>query len=373
MEEQSFLGPKKYTTAAQWASEHPQKTPFHSLYPPQKHRHRQPETLGRNVPWAFLDRRDITSTEGFVMLIAEGKTVGHNGAVVTPDHTLLYDVSKKFGNNPEDHDVFSMRVAPPLQKLESTVAVVATKGGKNYYHWMFDVLPRLHLIQKAGWKADQYVINQTGAPFQEETLAFLGLLAEQIIPSHAQLFLQAKTLVVPSLTHSDMSQAYMPGWVCTYIRDTFLPYAADKRASETPRRIYVSRKQASCRRVCNEQEVMDMLRTYGFVEVCLEEWTVRDQIRLFQEADVIVGPHGAGLTNLVFCKRGTIIIEIFSPAFMNVCYWSLSDHLGLSYRYLIGEGEQLACGAQSFDGYRDITVDVDQLRLLLAECVSDAG
>jgi capsular polysaccharide biosynthesis protein len=33
-------------------------------------------------------------------------------------------------------------------------------------------------------------------------------------------------------------------------------------------------------------------------------------IQLFNWADVVIGPHGAGFSNLVFCKPKTVVIEI---------------------------------------------------------------
>jgi capsular polysaccharide biosynthesis protein len=36
-----------------------------------------------------------------------------------------------------------------------------------------------------------------------------------------------------------------------------------------------------------------------------------DQVRLFYNCKQIIAPHGAGLTNLIFCKKNTRVLEIF--------------------------------------------------------------
>ena len=34
-----------------------------------------------------------------------------------------------------------------------------------------------------------------------------------------------------------------------------------------------------------------------------------DQIHLFHAASIVVGPHGAGLTNAMFMKKGSVLME----------------------------------------------------------------
>ncbi len=46
---------------------------------------------------------------------------------------------------------------------------------------------------------------------------------------------------------------------------------------------------------------------------------------------IIVGLHGAGFTNLVFCKPGTTVIEIFGADFIVTDYWSLANQFDLNY------------------------------------------
>ncbi|WP_442935781.1 glycosyltransferase family 61 protein [Nostoc sp.] len=61
------------------------------------------------------------------------------------------------------------------------------------------------------------------------------------------------------------------------------------------------------------------------------------QAKTLSNAEVIVAPHGAGLTNLIFCSQGTKVIEIFSPHYLNLTYWGLSNLMKLDYYYIISE------------------------------------
>ena len=53
---------------------------------------------------------------------------------------------------------------------------------------------------------------------------------------------------------------------------------------------------------------------------------------------MVVGPHGAGLANLVFCRPGTKVVEIFSNRFVNLEYWALSCMARLDYYYQMSVG-----------------------------------
>jgi len=95
----------------------------------------------------------------------------------------------------------------------------------------------------------------------------------------------------------------------------------------------------------------------------LESLTVAQQAMTFQSARVVIAPHGAGLTNLVFCRPKTIVIEIFSPAYINCCYWVISNWIGARYYFILGSGKRSS--EDLFALGEDIIVDVDALEAIL--------
>ena len=74
-------------------------------------------------------------------------------------------------------------------------------------------------------------------------------------------------------------------------------------------RIFISRKNVP-RRQFNEEDVKNSLNEMGFVFVRPEELSLDEQIALFNNADIIVGPSGAAMTNLLFCKPGAKVLII---------------------------------------------------------------
>eukprot|EP01147_Barroeca_monosierra_P007705 gene7705-9912_t len=67
----------------------------------------------------------------------------------------------------------------------------------------------------------------------------------------------------------------------------------------------------------------------------LDGLTLKDQIALFNVADVVISPHGAANSNWIFMRRNTLVIEIFPFGFQPPQYESLARVLGLNYDYAI--------------------------------------
>ncbi|MDQ7084460.1 MAG: WcbI family polysaccharide biosynthesis putative acetyltransferase [Sulfurovum sp.] len=101
--------------------------------------------------------------------------------------------------------------------------------------------------------------------------------------------------------------------------------------SKTKYKIYIDRSASQSRRVINHKEIIDYLLSEGFIIVKLEELTVDKQLKLFKNAVCVVGVHGAGLTNIAFCSRGTKIIEILPSLCATAAFWKLAKVMNLEY------------------------------------------
>lgn len=60
---------------------------------------------------------------------------------------------------------------------------------------------------------------------------------------------------------------------------------------------------------------------------------------LFNSAVAVVGPHGAGLSNVVFCEPGTALVEgVCNEPHVNMCYQMTAHMLGLRYHAIPSRG-----------------------------------
>ena len=368
---QFIVRPRSYQVqTSTWVAQSRQRIKHHSagylpLTPEHQITRKAPGTLDEQPHWKF-DARTHDAPATFVAIVPGGKVVGGSGAVVTSDNQLLFDVSKEFGvKNPEQHSLFRKWRASRLRYFETSVAVVATAGSQGYFHWMFDALPRIDLIQKSKLQPKLFVCNYQSS-FQFESLQRLGITTQQIIDSNYDTHVQAQQLIVPSLPGRTGN---MTKQSCDFLRKTFLTEQSGN--NERPLRLYISRTEAQSRRILNEDSVLAQLAPHNFQVIKPEHLSIEEQALLFSSAEIVIAPHGAGLTNLVFCPPGTAVIEFFSPRYVNVCYWALSNLLDLQYYYLLGDGERPPEFHDPHDVGCDIVVNVSQFNKLLEKIITE--
>lgn len=128
-----------------------------------------------------------------------------------------------------------------------------------------------------------------------------------------------------------------PRWVADFLRKAYWPLLQTSKLDQ-PKRLYISRSKALSRKISNEPELQQVLSSFGFTSVCLEDLPLIQQIELFTNAEVVCSLHGAGLTNTFFCKPGTKLIEIVQPQFPVICYWSWAAVCDLAYYFVLGDG-----------------------------------
>ena len=89
---------------------------------------------------------------------------------------------------------------------------------------------------------------------------------------------------------------------------------AEKNDKKYPRNIYIDRSDsksntAHLRSLINENEIKNFLIEKNFTIIRLKNLSFEEQIKYFNNAEYIIGLHGAGFANLTFCRSNTRVIE----------------------------------------------------------------
>jgi hypothetical protein len=245
----TILGPPKSYIYAKQCSEllH---MPYYSIIP---------EHFVTNAPFPFAQEEQKTFfPEVFVLKIPKGRIYGRNGVVITPKDQILADTAIEWIPSIEKHSLFRKCKLHSLKKVEGKVAVMASKSADCYFHWMFDILPRLEILRLSQVQYDKIYLNPLNHAFQKETFEKLHLDPEKIIWADRYQHIQADEVIVPSLPAERPGP--IPGWVINFLNDKFL----SSQNQEPHKRLYISREKANSRKIMNEEELFQALEPLGF-------------------------------------------------------------------------------------------------------------
>lgn len=344
----------------------------------------QPGGLHSEVQWRF-SQREIISQGTCVDTIIDGSAWddGHNSMAFDSFGRLIDDYVT--GPVPLIYDLTS-RYVPQI--AGDRVFLLSARGGGNYYHWMVDILPKLGVLQKAGYtfaETDRFVVSVFNKSFQKETLRHFGISEHQIFSTsdESPLF-AARELVIPRMTN--VMGLAMGKWLPEFVSNQLLNVDYIGRSKNIQnKRIFVSRDPAACngRFINNISEVSDLFEEKGFEIVFPERLSLSEQAHYFSEADVIFAPHGAGLANILFCKAGATVVEFYGDH-IAPCYWAICALKGINY-YKEPCSSDLGVGLSGPDSARSLgerrsksfSVDMARLEMLLdkvnGEKLAEAG
>jgi capsular polysaccharide biosynthesis protein len=198
----------------------------------------------------------------------------------------------------------------------------------NYYHWNCDILPRLLLALRQLPPDTRVILPPNLTAWQRRSLGLLGLPSERCVEYSGRRPWKVKGLlwVSPlSMTGDHHSQGL------NEVRHIVLSRVIGKPSISGHRRLYLQRKNTHGRRVSNESALLPILEDFGFENIDCADLSYDEQVNLFSQARIVVGPHGAAFTNLLWSPPDTQVLEIFEPGSVRRCYWSLSAALGHAY------------------------------------------
>jgi len=275
---------------------------------------------------------------------------------------------------------------PPTPDRRFETAALAVPPWLNYYHWTMECLPRIRLLERYGAATGRYptlLIPPEPPEWVEESLSLVGYAGDVV--RFAGGVAAVETLVVPTFPDPTPAEC---AWLGDRMRASVsgttpasgsgsgpgsasASGAADsdgKPGEDGPpdghrgsERIYVARGDATVRRVANRDELQGVLDRHGINTYLPGDLSVREQVALFSRADLVVGPHGAGLTNIVF-GEDLALVELFGDKRI-ATFDRLAAALGHEYASVDGEGVGV-----------DVRVDTSELDRTLARVLGeDAG
>lgn len=309
--------------------------------------------------------QNVVSDNYEIFEIKNARIWGNNGTVIVNDKFYIKELNRSLPSVKRNPIFYQHNIIKP-KLLKGSAAIVTSVAGDVFYHWMIDILPRLIQLQKHEQysKIEYFILNKISHQFQIDTLNQLEIPKSKIIEV-ANLFdyhFEIESLIFPSFTSEFNKSSIL---TIKLLQNTFnLNIAEPNNFSQY---IYLSRRAVNSRILLQEEEIYAILSKKGFERFYAEDYSIKDQIGIFKNAKVIIGPHGSGFTNIVFCKPHTIIIDICAPEWINDCFKGISELNNLKYHRILGIKHKVyrASEVKRADIMLDIELFKDQIDQLI--------
>lgn len=271
--------------------------------------------LTRDETIAFCANLGLNYAAGVPLTFELGEKIQHlevmgSGIVRINRRECLYT---DFGNRAATVDF-----SHPQRRENHIIALWSHATWLGFHHFLSEVTPKICRIMEefgnemGGAKLCFPMIHRR---YEKELLAMLGVRDDQVIDCKTACGIIANKLtVIP-----------MAGWFqgnpnVELLRKYLMPPAKAKG----PEFLYLER--VGRRRCLNDRVIVERCLELGFTVIDESSRTILEQIDLYRDAKVLVGPHGSAFTNMVWAEPGARIVEMI-PSTFDVEY---HEHLAAS-------------------------------------------
>jgi capsular polysaccharide biosynthesis protein len=286
-------------------------------------------SLGYIAKEATYTAPHIFEFENPLIRISAGKKfIVDRGSVYTTNSDGLYKPAQEAPS-------FDDETALPGVTLD-----LSAPGAGRFAFFVLGSLPKIHLIEESGISIEDidWVLINSGAPWSRNLveLAFNGRSPKVVAFNQKTPIFRPEKMISPEGVRAGR---FTPPWIYRYLDAIF---ARERKRAETnhqesklelPSRVYISRQRSKGRRIVNHDATMEVLQKFGFVEVFAEDYPTAVLAAALRNTEILISPHGAGLTNLIFCPSNAKIVELFGSHYTPQ-YFYLARDRGQNYTVL---------------------------------------
>lgn len=252
-----------------------------------------------------------------------------------------------------------------VKEIRGKTFNIVENGAALFSHWMFDSICKSCILRDSSIEIsdiDNIIVNTLAQPFQKESINLLNFDDKNIIErNRGNELIKLDFLIDVSPIRLGM---YTMAWQVEFIRGLFSNKKDNLNLNKDYSKIFINRSSGR-RRVIDNSGFYQYLKHNGFEILNLEDFSVSEAKHMFERAKIILGPHGAGFTNIVFCKPDTLVIELFSQHISSEFY-NFSEVLNLNHNFVV-------CNDVKGDNWSTIDLDykTNFLEINSAEIVID--
>ena len=217
---------------------------------------------------------------------------------------------------------------PPKIKLKGITISCLTNGADfGFYHFLFESLVKIHLYKSIIKNIDYILFNGPGTEWKLKWIKRTNIDINKIIWVGNSDHYECEQLL---FTNKLINDQQINHWCVKSLKE-LLKIASDTIIPLNSHHIiWISRKGLKVREIEWEDELLSFFPSIERVDLSLLDDV--QTINKMQAASHVIGPHGAGLSNVYLCSPGTKVLEIYpngSP--FQPCYFRLSSICNLQY------------------------------------------
>jgi len=293
----------------------------------------------------------------YIALIKNATVYGDSNLITLPDNKVLYDLpaydeSKQYRYTNYNSKIIKIKGNNVFywKGTKHNLEKAIWMGGNfswNYYHLIYEFIIKFLYLNKLDIPLDIPVLVDQRClsdPQYKELLDIANNKKYQLIGVDRQwrfnvnelIYINCPNLIPPNIKDDTYSDYFIQFDIKALhnFRNYMLMYSSNK---EFPKRIFLSRKNASGRRKFNEEAVIQLLTEFGFETVFSEKISIPDKISLFNHAEWIIGGSGAAFSNLLFCSNSTKVIMLSRGYFYFTDFSTIATALGIYQLYITEE------------------------------------
>lgn len=255
-------------------------------------------------------------------------------------------------------------------------------GSDNYFHWMIEIIPKLFYFQRMPAEYRErikYIIVPKEIEMYKSFKDLYDLMMKHLgldIPLLSfcrKTELKFKEVYYMTSFNSTLYNVHTDDYQITYYRKDSLDKIRELVVSsllEAKEKISIDKMHkkffirrgnvaAHNKRTYNEDEVFELLESYGYQQIFIEDYSFLEQAYLFHHAEALVAPTGAVFSNLLFAQPSLDAICLISQQIEFAdCFSTLAHTMEINLKYI---------SSQALDAniHGSFYVDCNELKNLL--------
>lgn len=262
--------------------------------------------------------------------------------------------------------IFFLIRARKITRLDK-ILYVTNSNSKNFFHWSLDVLQKLEFLEQKNdkildLKLKIIVPNNHINDFFKMTLEAFNL--DFYYQKKDEIIFANQSILLPDLAPTGNFRKELTIKLSQRMRNYL---TNGQKINSHRKRIYISRKNALRRRLKNEDEIIPILKKYGFIIVDFDTLNFQKQLEYIFNCEILVSVHGAGLSHMLWMKEKSKILEIRARNNSHDnCFFSLASDLGHKYFYVLADKTNV----KKSDHLSDLIINTDNFSLELSKILN---